>query len=324
MPQHVPVPGDPDYADYVIQLAQNGVLRDGILNEPRIFWDEIEQNGDNTTKFGNPGIFNNGEQFPIRLTRVIMTTRFFNDLEIPTVDTEINVQRIGLRLKFHDQYYMNPAFVPVPAWGNVVTATPPTFNQSTATWDLVANGQPFVLSARDTLTVRVQLENAPAPGQSVPVDMVITGIGMLSKRPYFLNGRRNLTDVNPINLSTVDFRNDGSEPIAITTVSISCGPESAAVDPQGNLRRLRFNVQQVGNGTGAQWFVGPQIPVAIPNMPAPLLGVTSGRAVVHQFPGDGLIWEPGEGISVETQGVLPLQTFASVLVIALAGYIMVV
>ena len=39
-------------------------------------------------------------------------------------------------------------------------------------------------------------------------------------------------------------------------------------------------------------------------IPAQLLGVLSGRAVVHKLPGDGLIWEPGEGIAVEAQGLV--------------------
>lgn len=323
-PNHMPVKGDPDYADYVIQLARDGVLRKGVINEPRVFWDEIEMNGTDAIQFGSPGVFNNGEQFPIRLTRIVATTRFFDDQAQPQVDNEINVQRIGLRMKFHDQFYMNPDFIPIPAWGNVVTATPPTFNQSTSAWDFVANGQPFVLSARDTMRVTVALENAPAVNETVPVAVTFTGIGALSKRPYLLQGRRDLADVNTTILSTVDFRNDGSEPIVITDMSVHCGPESGAVDPQGNLRRLRLNVQQIGNGTGASWFVGPQIPVAIPLMPAPLTGVTSGRSVVHQFPGDGVVWEPGEGITVEARGILQPQAFASVLVLALSGYIMVV
>ncbi len=323
MPPNTPPPrGTPQYADYVIQLAKGGLIHDGVINEPRVFWDEIEQDGTDTIKFGNPGIFQNGEQFPIRLTRMIATTRFFD--EAGTEDSEINVQRIGLRMKFHDQFYMNPLFVPIPAWGNTVTATPPTYNQSAAMWDFVANGQPFILSARDTLRVEVQLENAPAQGESVPVDVTATGIGVLSKRPYMFNGQVDLADTNPVTLSTVDFRNDGSEPIAITDMSVHCGPESGAADPQGNLRRLRLNIRQVGNGTNADWFEGPQVPVAIPLMPAPLFGVSAGRAVVHQFPGDGVIWQPGEGISIETRGVLQGQIFDSWLVVALAGYIMVV
>ena len=318
----VPVKGSPDYVDWVVQLAQSGIMREGIINEPRIFWDEIPQDGEPTVKFGSQGVFQNGEQFPIRLTRMIATTRFLDDQVPGVADSEINIQRIGLRMKFHDQYYMNPAFIPIPAWGNVVSATPPTFNQSTAAWDFVANGQPFVLSARDLLRVTVQFE--VDPGDLTPVTVSFTGFGMLSKRPYWFSSLRQFQGVAPIDLPVNDLRNDGSEPIAITDMTVTVGPTEDVVDPQGNLRQLRINVQQVGNGTNAQWFAGPQIPVSIPNMPAPLMGVTSGRALVHQFPGDGVIWEPGEGISVETQGVLQPQAFASVLVLALSGYIMVV
>lgn len=324
MPNIIPNKGDPDYTDYVIQLAKSGVMRKGVINEPRVYFDEIEQDDTNSIKRGDEGVFQNGEQFPVRLTHLIATTRFFNDDNVPLVDDELNVQRIGLRLKFHDQFYMNPEFLPVPVWGNKVTAMPPTTSFSTSHWDFVANGQPFVLSARDTLVVTVQLQNAPAQDEVVPVDMVITGIGMLSKRPYFLNGRRNVANVNPINLTTIDFRNDGTEPIAITDAAFVGGPESGAVDPQGDNRRWRFNVRQAGNGTNAQWFIGPQAPVAIPNMQADMFGITAGRCVVHQFPGDGMIWEPGEGVTIETQSIFPPDGFSSVLCVGLAGYIMVV
>ena len=55
---------------------------------------------------------------------------------------------------------------------------------------------------------------------------------------------------------------------------------------------------------------------------ASLLGVRSGRAVVHQFPGDGLIWEPGEGIDLRIQGFPDLEEIPNVDVnIALTGYI---
>jgi len=34
-------------------------------------------------------------------------------------------------------------------------------------------------------------------------------------------------------------------------------------------------------------------------MPVALLGTHGGRALVHRFPGDGFVWEPGEGVEID-------------------------
>jgi hypothetical protein len=147
---------------------------------------------------------------------------------------------------------------------------------------------------------------------------------MLSKRPYLFSGRRELDSLLTTSLPTTDFRNDGSEPVIITDMTVHVAAELGTVNPEGNIGRLRFNVRQVGNGTNAQWFSGPQVPVAVNRMQATLAGPTTGRAVVHEFPGDGLLWEPGEGITYfagNVGGVV--QGFNSVLCLGLLGYIMV-
>lgn len=317
--EHIPQKGDRDYTDYVVRLGADHI-RQGVINEPRIYWDEIAQNPASNTILteGTPGVLVNGEQFPIRLTHLMAGVRFI--AQDASVDDTAGIQRIGLRMVYHDQFYMNPQLLPLPVWANKQIAMPTPQGFGNSHWDFVANGQPFVLSARDTLTVTVQLQLAPQPDTTIPVNVIFTGIGALSRRPYLLNGSVDLADVNETDLSTVDFRNDGSEPIVITDMVANIGGQSDAA-PAGDIGRLRFNVRQIGNGTGARWFSGPAVPVAIPNMPAVLAGVTSGRGVVHQFPGDGLIWEPGEGITIQTQSTIVGNQ--SVLVLGLAGYIMV-
>ena len=324
MEQIQPQKGDRDYVDYVVKLG-TGRVRDGVINEPRIYYDEIPQNSSSNTVVteGTPGVFVNGEQFPIRLTHLTAGLRYL--AQDNSVDNSGNIERIGLRMVYHDQFYMNPQFLPCAIWANKRVAMPQPQGLGSSHWDFVENGQPFVLSARDTLIVTVQLQAAPSgsPGLNYfPVNVIFTGIGALSHRPYLFNGTVNLFDTNQTNLSTVDFRNDGSEPIVITDMTASIGGQSNA-GPGGDIGRLRFNVKQVGNGTNAQWFSGPKTgPVnSVPNCPAILAGVTSGRGVVHQFPGDGLIWEPGEGITMETRALNTGNN--SVLAVGLAGYLMV-
>lgn len=323
MSKQLPQKGDPDYVDYVVRLGTDNRIRQGVINEPRIFWDEIPQSTTSTSIVtnGEPGVFVNGENYPIRLTHMVAGVRYL--AQDGSADDTGGIQRIGLRLAYHDQFYMSPQFLPVPLWANkrVAMATPQGLGN--AHWDFVANGQPPVLSARDSLVTTVQLQAAPsgAPGaNSFPVNVMFTGIGALSRRPYLMGGSVNLSDLSPTTLSTVDLRNDGSEPIVITDMVANIGGQSNA-GPAGDIQRLRFNVVHSGNGTGANWFSGPKTPAMIPNCPAVLAGVTSGRGAVHQFPGDGLLWQPGEGITVETQALAT--GLQSVLVLGLCGYVMV-
>lgn len=319
----IPQKGDPDYVEYVLRTAQGGLIRQGVINEPRMLFDELTlpsgANGSAEIVNGNPGVFVNGEQFPLRITHMTATVRH------PA--PEVLLQTIGIRLNYHDQWYMNPRFLPVPVFGNKSTAAPEPASSATAHWDFVANGQPFVMSARDTLVVRVQLQVVPAStGAKLTANVTFEGIGTMSRRPYILNGQIDLDDLAAIDIPTANFRNDGVEPIAITDMTVNLsGPDLSS--PQGFVSNLRFNVTQVGNGTGVRWFSGPVAPVNIQLAQATLAGVTTGRALVHQFPGDGFIWEPGEGLTLQAQprvnnlldGGNPV-----VLCLGLCGYIMVV
>ncbi len=326
MVDQIPTPekGDADYVDYVVNLAQGRVMRDGIITEPRAIFDQVTVDPDGQITAGNPGVFINGEQFPLRLTHMLAAVRHLNNADPQVIDDQRNIQRIGLRMIFHDQFYMNRDFLPLTVWGNKVVAASDVVSFNTSAWDFVANGQPFVLSARDTLKITVQLNGAdPDTGEDRTVNVVMTGFGMLSKRPYVLDGQVALADLVATNLSTVDFRNDGSEPIVITDMTVNISAAADAADPRGAISELSLNIVQVGNGSNAKWFRGPATPINLPNMPATLCGVTSGRAVVHEIPGDGLIWEPGEGITIETQR-LGTATFASVLDLGFIGYTMIV
>jgi hypothetical protein len=319
----VPPPkGDSRYTDYVIELAKTKTPLEGVINEPRIFFDEIPLNADpNVVVPGTAGVMVNGEQFPVRITHMVACMRYLEQ-DDDTVADQQEIGRVLLNLKFHDQYYMNSFPLPVPVWGNKAVAAPEAFSASNAHWDLVQNSRPFVMAARDTVEVQVRLRDAADPAAAVPVDVVLHGFGMLSKRPYILNGHRDVANLTLTALGTVDFRNDGSEPIVITDVTANVGGLLNSIDPLGNINRVSINIRQRGNGTGSWWFIGPTAPpVVVAQMQATLLGVTAGRAVVHQLPGDGLIWNPGDGMTILTRAAVA--DLAGVLCIGFAGYIMV-
>ncbi len=299
----------------LVQLAQ-GNLDLGILHEPRMFYDVVTLDPDGAITNGHAEVFKNGEQFPIRLTHLTASLPVReNGAEPPQVD-EREIQRIGLTMRFHDQWYMNQEFLPIPLWGNKVVAAAPQVSVGTSTWRFDV---PFILSARDTLTVQVALAETPSSARQVTV--TFTGIGMLSGRPYLLSATRLLDSDTATIMPTTNYRNDGSEPIIVSEMTANVSAPIDDQDPTGDIRQLSLQVRQVGNGTNADWFQGP-INVDADLMPASLLGVRSGRAVVHQFPGDGLIWEPGEGIDIRLRGFPTVEEIPNVNVnIALSGYI---
>lgn len=304
--------------DYLVALASKNV-REGIIEEPRAYYDTMTLVADEVETPGNPDVFINGEQFPVVITQLSAAIRpdFAANPPNPTLDERF-IQRMGLRLSFHDQYYQSRDFVAVPLWLNKVVAAADLVTQGSSAWTF---DRPFVLSARDSLRVEVALESVPASPRRVTVS--VTGTGMLSKRPYFLSSTLLLDSTIPRVLPTQGFRNDGAEPIAVTDMAIHCGAERDAAVGQGDVRQLRINVRQIGNGTQADWLQGPTVPLPLAQMPAVLAGYTSGRAVVHRFPGKGLLWEPGEGITVDAVA-LDASVVNFELAISLSGYISVV
>jgi len=301
----------------LVKLA-SGHLEKGIIHEPRAFFDVVELNPVGHETAGHSEVFSNGEQFPIRLTHLTATLGLYTqEVQQPTIQDELLIQRVGMKLLFHNQAYMNPEFLPVPLWGNKVVATAPQVSFGTSGWHFDV---PFVLSQRDSLVVSVQSvdENPPS---AVVATVTFTGIGYVSGRPYILTGHRELLTGAETGLPTTSFRNDGGEPIIVTDMTTNLSSPIDDDSPVGDGRGLLLNVRQAGNGTNAQWFQGVvSTTPPIPNMQSTLLGVTSGRAVVHEFPGDGLIWEPGEGIDLRAQGLTanPPDAFLHV---ALLGYI---
>lgn len=288
-----------------------GELLPGVRHEPRAFFDIIPLAGRRITK-SQGETFRNGEQFPIRLTHMLaMVAPYDQDDELAD---ERLLQRIGIRFSFHDQHYLQQDFLPAAIYANEQVAAAPAVALSTASW---WHQKPYVMSARDTLIHNVQLVTAPESPTRVTV--LHSGIGLLSGRPYLLSGFTDLADAVQTDILTRNYRNDGREPIAIRQTKVMVAPEEDAEGGSGDLRQLLLNLRHTGNGTDAFWFQGSQDP-AQPLMPAGLMGVHTGQALVHRWAGPGLLWETGEGIDIE---VVSLDESADnvILWIALCGYI---
>lgn len=300
------------YIDYLVKMAAKNV-KQGVIEEPRVFFDIVQLDDSTVIVAGNPDVFVNGEQFPIRLTHMSMA--LVPDFAQSVGLDERYIQRAGVRLKFHDQYYQSRDFVAAPLWLNKVVAAASAVTQGTSGWTF---DRPVILSARDSLLVQVELNTAPSVSREITVSF--TGTGLLSRRPYFFSGAVNLDNANPTTIPTANFRNDGTEPVALTDMTVHCSADFDDQSGQGDIRYARISVRQVGNGTQADWFQGPTVPSPIERIPATLLGYTNGRALVHQFPGEGLLWEPGEGISFDMQSVSDAASGLDV-GISLCGYI---
>lgn len=286
-----------EYDAWLIKLASDNLSR-GIIEEPRAYYDEIEVSA--TTGIitrSSPEVFQNGERFPVKITHMTCGIQYLTTEADPEVADERNIQRVGLGLRFHDQWYMNDRYIAAPLWATGVCTAPLQTSQSTACWRF---DRPFILSSRDSLAVKVGL--IEGQDTAVPVTVAFTGIGIKSKRPYFFAGDTALTDTVMTSIPGGNYKNDGAEPVLVTDMTVNVAAPLGTLDPTGDIRNLRIQVSQLGNGTNSSWFIGPRTIVPpLLGIGAQNLGVYTGRVVVHRFPMDGLLWEPGEGIDIFVQ-----------------------
>jgi hypothetical protein len=306
--------------DWIVKTSKN-VLIDGVLYEPRVYTDTFTLTSANQNIVaGTPNIFVNGEQFPVILKwltayPILGTCESGPRLQEPAPkapqapgctclpDPRL-IQRVGMRVKYHDQYYMSRTFAPVPLWHNTQTATPAYEAPSTSAWDF---DMPVVLSSRDSLAVTVaSLVAGETCTPVVRVEVGFHGLGLLSQRPYFLQGTIDLSSTVQTTLSTTFFRNDGSEPIVLMGAVIAQTLASGDVGTTLPLSTLNVQIRQVGNGTNANWVQAPVTQNG--RVPAVLLGQKAGFSVVHELPGEGWNWRPGEGVEIDMQnlGIPPL------------------
>lgn len=318
-------------------------LDKGITHEPRGYFDILkleyttldDQSTAALTTSCHDDVFYNNEEFPVHITHATFSGGFYtytdddDDISDPAV-----VQHIGVNMRFHGHYYMNPVHLPVPVWGNKPVFAYDVASICTSSWkfdegryvDGLAGGC-FVLSARDTLDVQISLLSRLNNVHSKParISVTLTGYGIISKRPYVFSSSVNLNQRGQtVSCPTNDFRNDGMEPVLVTDLTVidqtAYQDSTAATSDWNDIRRVGVNIRQIGNGTNQQWFQGPLDLPPVGQCPASLLGMTSGRAVVHEFPSP-IIWEPGQGATITALGFgesLPEEY----LCVGLFGYIM--
>ncbi len=318
--------------DRIIATA-NQNISNGVIQEPRVFFDEILVPNDGTIQYGSADAFRNGEEYPIQIRWMTLGLRYTDTLDSGPTDERL-IQRIALRFNFHGQDYMRNEFVLAPLWHDKPVAGGTILTNGQSTWNF---DRPFILSSRDAMRVQVQLDLAPGASPPATRTMTVgfTGFGLHSRAPYFRAGDLVLSDTLVGTLDPAAFRNDGDEPIVMTTMTVYVSAEDLSQDPTGDIRIGRVSVQQVGNGTQAQWIQGPSVaPGGVgPGSelcPAVLLGSESGRALVHRWPPDvdspdgGIYWEPGEGIQLQIQAADEIFEDSNlVLQVALLGSIIV-
>lgn len=282
--------------DGVLKLFLEPRIAEGVIYEPRGYFDVLTIVADQPDNIvgGDGASFYNGEAFPVRITHL--------SFAVQTLDADPRlIQRMRMRIRYHDAYYMSRFPSLIPLWANVITATPDIVAPGVSTWRFPF---PLMLGQRDTIQVRVQdVEDTGTFERDISA--AYWGVGTRSKRPYQLTmlAPRSIDDNGVHTLDATGFRNDGSEPVAVQGTAVQVNALSGANDQTGDSRPFAVQMRQIGNGTNTDWFQGPQTPPWNGRgIPAALLGVTGGRAIVHELPYPGFLLMPGDGFIVDAQG----------------------
>jgi len=320
-----------EYEAYLQKLSRENVTK-GVLYEPRAFFDYQQMLDTPQQTPGAPEVFRNGTEWPVVITHLTANLAQLNPQNVPSDSRE--AQNVGMYLKFHDHYYMSPpqqlqdssgafsqVLSPLPTWQNTRSAPGEVTAASAANWRFA---RPFILSTRDTLRVEV-LARSPNSFENpiYTVSVSFTGIGIVSRQPYFLSAtKNNLSGAAVQTMDTERYTNDGAEPILITDMAVSVAGDTLN---EVDLRRIYIGVRQLGNGTNAAWFQSRLTSITTQPIPndmicASNLGVLSGaRSIVHEFPVP-IIWEPGEGVDA-VYAALATGLTQRIVQVALLGYV---
>lgn len=305
-------------SDYVRRLAErNRKEGEAITCEPRLFADSFAFNGTLQRIMAQPDVFRNGEKFPLRITHIILAAQYAaEDQQTPVGGDERIVQRYGLRIRAHDTYYMNAVPTELPLWVNKPVAAADVITRAQSCWHF---DRPPILGNRDTMEIKVALLVDPGANNE-RVAVAVDGVGFYSRQPKRLTGYIDISDTAEHTLDVDNFRNDGTEPMEIRSVTIHDTPPTSVSNPVGNIRNVRCRMRINGNGTN-QWWNWMAVNAATQLVPANLWGLSTGRAIVHRLEGDGWLWYPNEGVTPEVESFQTTRT--DTILVAMAGYIMV-
>jgi hypothetical protein len=358
--------------DQVVQFASRNT-GEGVLVEPRFYYDILDfprlvdssgPSPDSTiVANSDPGAYVNAEQFPVRLTQMIVSVLPMIQPDNPEVlvyPALSDVQKVFLRVERYGEFYMSEIPLRAVNFANKNVAPPTSTGQGTVMHKFHT---PVVLASRDSFRVEFSLSTPlgynsvwfppygdGTLGQSgaaviepgnLRCNVQFAGVGMISGRPYVFGGEGTFVGGSWV-VDSAQMINASNEPVAITQVTASANFNVALVFnpifpdalPPGtfpaDVRFMSIQIRQQGNGTQANWMRGPTNPVNITRMPLSLLGTDMGSAVVHEIPGDGLTLEPGETVRVqgnfalpELPAEVPMPQFRFPVYVAFAGYIMV-
>jgi hypothetical protein len=304
------------------RLAQKNAC-DGILYEPRLFFDAFPFEVGRQIVPGNEGAFYNGEPWPVRVTKIVAMMAPGDNVQVqPPQGDERLIQRYGLRVGHHDSFYMNEAFIALPLWHNMPTTGAQALIRGACT---TLFDKTFPLGNRDTLQVEVQLLSTPPSPRKVSASF--NGTGRLSHRPYQLSASIDLVDEVVQTLDVDLLRNAGVEPIDIEEMTLFCGAPEQDSNPAGDIQQLLVSIKQIGNGTEREWQSPPSAPVPFPLCPASLWGVTTGRVIVHELPGPpeapGWLLNPNEGLTTEIISFDTTRPVSETVLLGMYGYVIV-
>lgn len=298
----------------VFAYAQPSLCK-GNYYEPRWLYNSVDlpAGGDVLV---DANTFRNGERWPVHLTHILWAIRDRDSEAFSTDEREI--QNVACRLHGHDTYYQTVDYTLLPLWhtARVALPTPIGFGESS-----VYFLRPILLPTRAAMRCNVSLEQAELDGVTRRVGVSFHGQGNKSRQPRIL-GQQLLdlaaADSNTLITDIADFSNDGYEDIVLTSMSVFCSAPSNAVGAAviGNIRRARVALSMTG-GSGNDFTLTPSTSPPIRGCPASLLGVSGGRAIVHEIPQGGWILQPNRAFNMELRS---LSASALQVVTAAFGY----
>lgn len=303
----------------------------GRLYEPRLLYATLNLPVGGAIQRFDSNVFRNGERYPLHLTHLVWAVRD-RDYGASVSTAEEQLQRVQARLTWHDSWYMGFDPMDLPLWQNQQgIAIPEPLASGAVTWRFL---RPIELPTRAAFEVSCSLERTQLEADgTIPIAVCFRGRGIKSRQEFMFASRRSLgfgnanggLDVNLQIVPVADFTNDGVEPIAITDMTISVGPQTLDTSPVGNIRLGRINVTMIQGGTGTPFAQnrGTTSGAADVDCPAVLWGVSAGRAVVHVIPDGGWILEPGRGFDAEMLNLNASGNFNLNVAMGAAGYLVV-